>query len=146
MDVIELAKRIVINIIAVALSMTVTAVEGLLPHRPDWLERVDQLAAELKSKAKGKVMVEAAPFHNQDGEPVDVERLLLAYNQLWEFIHDLRADGLCLDDQFCERIEREWSVTTLLTYLRNADNSLQNHATTTMNTAALLIASGTTDR
>jgi hypothetical protein len=146
MNVIELAKRIVINIIAVALSMTVAAVESLLPHRPDWLERVDQLATELKSKSNGGPMLEGDALGGGLDEQVDIERLLLAYNQLWEFIHDLRADGLCLDDQFCERIEREWSVTTLLTYLRNADNSLQDHATTAMDTAAMLIANSPTDR
>ena len=47
---------------------------------------------------------------------------LLAYNQLWQFVHDLRSEGLSLDEPFCERIEKEWSVIhAMLTYMRNAD-------------------------
>ncbi len=51
MDVYAAAKRMVCNIIAVALSMTVASVEALLPSTPQWVERVDQLAAQMQSIA-----------------------------------------------------------------------------------------------
>jgi len=150
MSLYELAKQIVCGIVAVALSMSVAAVEGLLPHRPDWLERVEHLAIRLRAIAAGSgaAAATASPDDAQAGDvatapgegpgnlPVDTDRLLKAYNQLWQFAHNLRSEGLSLDENFCERVEREWSVTTLLTYMRNADKSLQEHAGKALETAA----------
>ena len=51
MDFMEAAKRIFCSIIAVALSMTVAAAQALLPSRPDWVERVEHLAIELRAMA-----------------------------------------------------------------------------------------------
>lgn len=158
MTLYELAKQIVCSIIAVALSMTVAAVEGLLPHRPDWLERVEHLAIHLRSIAARAAAAASAPEEaadasagrtadttppvapQADAAAVDTERLLRAYNQLWQFVHNLRSEGLSLDESFCERVEREWSVTTLLTYMRNADKSLQDHASKALATAADVLA------
>lgn len=154
MSLYDLAKQIVCSIIAVALSMTVAAVEGLLPHRPDWLERVEHLAIRLRAIASRSTATaaEAGPARpkpddvtaNAADEPellkVDTDRLLRAYNQLWQFVHNLRSEGLSLDENFCERVEREWSVTTLLTYMRNADKSLQDHASKALETAAEVLS------
>lgn len=149
----ELAKQIVCSIIAVALSMTVAAVEGLLPHRPDWVERVEHLAIRLRGVAArgatpGDPRPADQPFEEMPSglaerpETVrdDAERMLRAYNQLWQFVHNLRSEGLSLDENFCERVEREWSVTTLLTYMRNADKSLQDHAAKALETASEALA------
>jgi len=147
MNLYELAKQIVCNIIAVALSMTVAAVESLLPHRPDWLERVEHLAMELRTVADGgREAADAAegasapaPEQAADaGSGLDAERLLRAYGELWQFVHALRSEGLSLDESFCERVERDWSVTTLLTYMRNADRSLQEHASKALDAATLM--------
>lgn len=152
MNYMETARKIVCGIIAVALAMTVTAVEGLLRHRPDWLERVATLATTLRSVGQNNLRVTSAsaqPDYDDLPDPgdlaidVDQNRLLLAYNELWEFVQGLRSDGLALDDGFCERIEREWSVSTLLTYIRSADQSLQEHAAKKIDEAAnILAASG----
>ena len=111
--------------------MTVAAVEGLLSHRPDWLERVENLANTLR--AVGRENAQAAAGAARRAPPssspaasspaddqslpapddlaldIDQNRLLLAYNELWEFVQDIRSDGLSLDEGFCERIEREWA-------------------------------------
>ena len=149
MDFLATARQIVCNIIAVALSMTAAAVESLLPRRPDWIERVEQLAIQLRSISEHSG---AGPNAARDGTGpadfaesaeenlIDTDKLLLAYNQLWQFVHDLRSEGLSLDDNFCERIEREWSVTTLLTYIRNADRSMQEYAGKTLETASSCLA------
>ncbi|NKB19692.1 MAG: hypothetical protein GKS01_04020 [Alphaproteobacteria bacterium] len=142
MDVYDTAKRMVCNIIAVALSMTVASVEAMLPSSPQWLERVDQLAAQMRTIAhpdQKTTMRRRRQDVDANGEEefvVNTDQLLLAYNQLWQFVHDLRSEGLSLDEPFCERIEKEWSVTTLLTYMRNADGALQDHAQTAMDSAA----------
>ena len=158
MTYLETARSIVCGIIAVALSMTVAAVEGLLSHRPDWLERVENLANTLRAVGRDNAAVvrrtssssppiatsspesDALPPPDDLALDIDQNRLLLAYNELWEFVQDIRSDGLSLDDGFCERIEREWSVTTLLTYLRNADKSLQEHASRKLADAASLLS------
>ncbi|MDA0664873.1 MAG: hypothetical protein O3B08_18840 [Proteobacteria bacterium] len=133
--------------------MTVAAVEGLLSHRPDWLERVENLAQTLRAVGRDNAAVvrrsssssspaddQALPESDDIALDIDQNRLLLAYNELWEFVQDIRSDGLALDDGFCERIEREWSVTTLLTYLRNADKALQEHASRKLADAANLLS------
>jgi hypothetical protein len=159
MSLYDLAKQIVCSIIAVALSMTVAAVEGLLPHRPDWLERVEHLAIRLRAVASRSTATagdaspgppgrdDAAANAADEGEAlqVDADRLLRAYNQLWQFVHNLRSEGLSLDESFCERVEREWSVTTLLTYMRNADKSLQDHAGKALETASDVLAASRPD-
>lgn len=149
MNLYDLAKQIVCSVIAVALSMTVSAVESLLQHRPDWLERVEHLAIQLKAIRSPNRSLETATGHqvsageaperiSEDEAPLDAERLLRAYGELWQFVHALRSEGLSLDDRFCERVEREWSVATLLTYMRNADRSLQEHASRALDSAALM--------
>jgi hypothetical protein len=154
MNYMETARKIVCGILAVALAMTVAAVEGLLRHRPDWLERVASLAATLRSVGQNNIRANrqpgtpAQPDYDDLPDPgdlaidLDQNRLLLAYNELWEFVQDLRSDGLALDDGFCERIEREWSVSTLLTYLRSADKSLQEHASRKIDAAANILSQG----
>lgn len=151
MTLLDHAKNIVCNIIAVALAMTVATVEALLPSRPDWLERVNELALQLQSVAKGDApkakAKRAPPSPDKSGEPedpatpdIDPDRLLLAYNQLWQFVHAVRSDGLALDDKFCERVERDWSVATLLSYMRNADRSLQDRAGNSLESASTYLA------
>jgi hypothetical protein len=155
MNFVETAKAIVCNVIAVALAMSVAAVEALLPGKPDWLERVNQLALQLRVMAGGdqpdsKPQAKPATPATQRSAPasqtpssapdIDPDRLLLAYNQLWQFVHGVRSEGLALDDKFCERVEREWTVTTLLSYMRNADKSLQERAGASMENASTFLA------
>jgi hypothetical protein len=156
----DAAKRIVCNIIAVALAMTVSAVEALLPTRPEWLERVDELSMQLRvidekdrQQANQALPSEAgAPVSDVTAETIaelqlekatlsdSTERLLRAYNRLWQFVHAIRSDGLLLDDKFCDRVEREWSVTTLMSYVRSADRALQDKAGETLDSAATFLA------
>jgi len=145
MDFLATARQLVCNIIAAALSMTVAAVDALLSSRPDLMERVNELAMQLRSNA-GDSRIRARQEDDElepadddeagDAFDIDTDQLLLAYNQLWQFVHDLRSEGVSLDDSFCERIEREWSVTTLLAYFRNVDRSLQENAGKTLKIAA----------
>ena len=156
MDFLDAARKIVCNIVAVALAMTVSTVEALLPTRPDWLERVNELALQLKTiyekdrtpPRAASVVEEPAeePAEKREFQPAgDTERLLLAYNRLWQFVQDVRSDGLLLDDKFCERVEREWTVTTLMSYVRNADRSLQEKAGATLDAASVYLASPSPD-
>jgi hypothetical protein len=156
MPFLEMAKSIVCSIIAVALAMTVAAVEALLPSRPDWLERVNDLALQLRTvseeprrpagRARSTAPAAEEPTAGEERPGLDTERLLLAYNQLWQFVHGIRSDGLSLDDRFCERVEREWTVSTLLSYMRNADRSLQDKAGRTLETASTYLAAAAAER
>lgn len=131
----ELAKRIVCSIIATALSTSVSIVHGLLPLNPQWLERVSVLAAQLRATSRGRIADDDDEFEPSFGltaldvgGQLDVTKVLAAYQQLWDFTQAIKAKGLGLDEDFCDRIEREWSVSTLLTYLRTADKTLQDSA------------------
>ena len=154
MNLLDQAKQIVCSIIAVALAMSVAAVEALLPSRPDWLERINELALQLKYRDQGEG--DGAPEEPAQAKPADTteasktaipemdpEQLLRAYNQLWQFAHAVRSDGLALDDKFCERVEKEWTVTKLLSYMRSADQSLQDRAGTTLESASTYLAAAT---
>lgn len=156
MNFVDTAKSIVCSVIAVALAMSVAAVEALLPSRPDWLERVNQLVVHLRIIASGDQQAEepvcGAPQSSEadsDSQPmapaIDSDRLLMAYNQLWQFVHGVRSDGLSLDDKFCERVEQEWTVATLLSYMRNADRSLQEKAGASLESASTFLATATSD-
>jgi len=154
MPFLETARKIVCSMIALALAMTVAAVEALLPGRPDWLERVNNLALQLQAVSQGKAAGAAsgrpaAPAAHEpiqsDERDLDTERLLLAYNQLWQFVHGIRSDGLSLDDRFCARVEREWNAATLLSYMRNADRSLQDKAGKTLETASTYLAAAASE-
>ena len=50
------------------------------------------------------------------------------------------SDGLALDDKFCERIEKEWTVPKLLSFVRSADRSLQDRAENTLESASTYLA------
>lgn len=158
MDFVATARQLVCNIIAAVLSMTVAAVDALFASRPELMEQVNQLAMQLRTTASDSrtrapravtafepsddtaEFEEAEEPHDLDEEiEIDTDQLLLAYNQLWQFVHDLRSEGISLDEKFCERIEREWSVTTLLTYIRNVDRSIQENAGVTLQSAAAFI-------
>lgn len=158
----ELAKQIVCSIIAVALGTTVAIVRGLLPLNPQWLERVAHLAAHFKAIGQGQPPPKngltnghhtttnghsdnghAAPSAAATGpaeKPAapneDLKKILVAYQQLWDFVQSLKTKGLALDDEFCETIEREWSVSTLLSYMRSADKTLQDSASEVQASAA----------
>jgi hypothetical protein len=154
MNLLDQAKNIVCSIIAVALAMSVAAVEALLPSRPDWLERINELALQLKYRDQGQdretqqtPAPSKAPKSGDSQETVipdmDPEQLLRAYNQLWQFAHAVRNDGLALDDKFCERVEKEWSVAKLIAFMRSADQSLQDRAGTSLESASTYLAAAT---
>ncbi len=145
MDFFETAKKIVCSIVATALALTVTAVEGLLPHRPDWLERVANLAETLKAAyetgaREGGPAPASETGAGRSAPELDHDRLMIAYNELREFVQEIQSDGLSLDEEFCNRIEREWSVSTLLTYLRNADRTLRDHASGKLSAVSAVMA------
>lgn len=143
MNLLNHAKNFVCGIFAVALAMLVATVEALLPSRPDWLERVQDLSLRLKYRPRGgepRTTTGPEKAEPPSGPEMDPDRMLLAYNQLWQFAHGIRSKGLALDDQFCEQIEREWSVTKLLSYLRNADRSLQDSAEQSLESASTFLA------
>ncbi len=154
MNLLDHTKNIVCTIIAVVLAMSVAVVGALLPRRPDWLERINGLALQLQSISKGdeprtkaNPAASAAPGPGETETPsapeLDSDRLLLAYNQLWQFAHAVRSDGLALDDKFCERVEQEWTITKLLSFLRSADRSLQDRAESSLESASTFLAAAT---
>lgn len=155
MNFYELAQKLVMSVIAVALNTTVAVAGRMLPHRPDWLERVDALAAQFRAVAAeaaerarepdaarretGAARSDSAAETDNGPRP---EQLLGAYNALWEFTQKVREQGLSLDEEFCTRVESEWTTSTLLGYLRALEVSLQNDAQTAQTAAHEYLAPG----
>ena len=131
----ELVKQVVCSIIAVALGTTAAIVRGPLPLNPPWIERVALLAAQFRALSAGRSAdprdgaTDPAPEGPEPTETVaDLRNVLSADQQLWDFVPALKAAGISMDKELCERVEREWSVSTLLSYIRNVDRTLQNSA------------------
>jgi hypothetical protein len=52
----------------------------------------------------------------------------------------VKIRGLMLDPEFCERVEREWTVKTLLSDMVSAEKSLKEQASEAHDQAAALLS------
>lgn len=151
MDFLALARHFVCMIVAATLSLTVSVVERMLPQRPEWLEKIALLEAQFRALSTGETGAEAdtvSPASSSPSEatspptspgappapsaaqelPVDLQGLVDGYGKLLAFTQQVKIRGLMLDADFCERVEREWSVKTLLSYMISAEKSLKEQA------------------
>jgi hypothetical protein len=145
MDVIESAKRIICQVLAVTLGVTAQTIEKLLPYRPEWLEKIHLLAAQIRPVAYADDDGGTAPVGGTGAAPegfVDGERdrLLAAYACLWDYVQTLKVAGLNLDDTFYERAEREWSVSVLAAYFQSSEKALKTGAARAQGEAAGILA------
>ena len=145
-DLYELAKQFVCMIIAASLSLTVSVVESMLSRRPEWLEKVALLETQMRALSNG---ADAGSDGNARGTPgspnppsatgpagdlpVDLQGLVDGYSKLLEFTQYVKIRGLMLDPEFCERVEREWTVKT-------AEKSLKEQASEAHDQAAALLS------
>lgn len=154
-----LAKQFVCMIIASTLSLTVSVVEAMLPRRPEWLEKIALLEAQMTALAAGGGIsdshIRTAPVrsvthdlpHDDDTPateatlPADFQGLVDGYAKLLELTQYIKLRGLMLDPEFCERVEREWTVKTLLSYMISAEKSLKEQASEAHDQAAALLSS-----
>lgn len=151
-DLYELAKQFVCMIIAATLSLTESVVQSMLPRRPEWLEKIALLEAQFRAISDGEKgddtvqrpagQASAEPSGNPSSAelPVDLQGLVDGYSKLLEFTQYVKVRGLMLDPEFCERVEREWSVKTLLSYMISAENSLKEQASEAHDEAAGLLS------
>lgn len=150
-DLYELAKQFVCMIVAATLSLTVSVVESMLPRRPEWLEKIALLEAQFRAISDGgrekHRSVPATPARPdtsgmpRSGDlPVDLQGLVDGYSKLLEFTQYVKIRGLMLDPEFCEQVEREWSVKTLLSYMISAEKSLKEQASEAHDEAASLLS------
>ena len=147
-DFYELARQFVCMIVAATLSLTVSAVDKMLSQRPELAEKVALLETQFRAIADGtadngaSTAASAPPAEAANGGPStgDLQGLVDGYSRLLEFTEHVKVRGLTLDAEFCERVEREWSVKTLLSYMLTAERSLKEQAEETQKAAAMLLA------
>lgn len=151
-DLFELAKQFVCMIIASTLSLTVSVVESMLSRRPEWLEKVALLETQMRALSQGDDGVGSHPRTATSASeqpdpgvttgdlPVDLQGLVDGYSKLLEFTQHVKIRGLMLDPEFCERVEREWTVKTLLSYMVSAEKSLKEQASEAHDQAAALLS------
>lgn len=143
MDVLALAKQFVCRLIAATLGTTVSIAEKLLPSRPDWVERINVLAEQLRQAGTPPSERADAGATGGGGDPAgpaDMARLLAAYETLWAFAQSLQVRGVGFDDKFCDRIKSDWTMPTLISYLRAVDVGLQRDAAKAQLEAAARLA------
>ena len=127
----------------------------MLPRRPEWVEKTALLAAQFQAISDGEntprgagpdaAARQAASDISQSvpqsaNLPVDLQGLVDGYAKLLEFTQHVKIRGLMLDPEFCERVEREWSVKTLLSYMISAEKSLKEQASEAHDEAASLLS------
>jgi len=78
--------------------------------------------------------------NGQEALPADFQGLVDGYSTLLEFTQYVKIRGLMLDPEFCERVEREWTVKTLLSYMISAEKSLKEQASEAHEQAAALLS------
>ena len=147
-DFYELARQFVCMIVAATLSLTVSAVDKMLSQRPELAEKVALLETQFRAIADGtadngaSTAASAPPAEAANGGPStgDLQGLVDGYSRLLEFTEHVKVRGLMLDAEFCERVEREWSVKTLLSYMLTAERSLKEQSEETHKAAAMLLA------
>jgi hypothetical protein len=150
-DLYELAKQFVCMIVAATLSLTVSVVESMLSRRPEWLEKIALLEVQFRAISDGDsqnhrpgpatpARRETSGMPQSGGLPVDLQGLVDGYSKLLEFTQYVKIRGLMLDPEFCERVEREWSVKTLLSYMISAEKSLKKQASEAHDEAASLLS------
>jgi hypothetical protein len=152
-DLYALARQFVCMIIASTLSLTVTVVESMLPRRPEWLEKIALLEVQMRALSSGGRVADgrtpATPPSppgsgdmppTDDALPTDFQGLVDGYSKLLEFTQYVKIRGLMLDPEFCERVEREWTVKTLLSYMISAEKSLKEQASEVHDQAAALVS------
>ena len=154
-DLYELAKQFVCMIIAATLSLTVSVVESMLSRRAEWLEKVVLLETRMCALSKhdegvGSGTGGTAGSSRESGQtdktgktgdlPVDLQGLVDGYSKLLEFTQYVKIRGLMLDPEFCERVEREWTVKTLRSYMISAEKSLKEQASEAHDQAATLLS------
>ena len=155
-DFYELARQFVCMIVAATLSLTVSVVEKMLSQRPEWLEKVSLLETQFRAISDGdasggdaRSQLSAVPAPENAGPadggpatelPVNLQGLVDGYSKLLEFTQHVKVRGLMLDPDFCERVEREWSVKTLLSYMVSAEKSLKEQASEAHAEAASLLS------
>lgn len=128
--------------------MFVATVEALLPGRPGWLRRLQNFSDDLqdataeRARESQPIAIEGNIGHASISTAADMDpdRLLLAYNQLWQFVHTIRSDGLALDQKFCDQVKQDWTVSSLLSHLQNVDRSLQVRAGQSLESASTYFA------
>ena len=143
-DFYELARQFVCMIVAATLSV----VDKMLSQRPEWAEKVALLETQFRTIAEGtadngaSTAASAPSAEAANGGPStgDLQGLVDGYSRLLEFTEHVKVRGLMLDAEFCERVEREWSVKTLLSYMLTAERSLKEQAEETHKAAAMLLA------
>ncbi|MGB0631319.1 MAG: hypothetical protein ACPGRZ_11560 [Alphaproteobacteria bacterium] len=147
-DFYELARQFVCMVVAATLSLTVSVVDKMLSQRPEWAEKVALLEAQFRAISEGQT--EAAPAgrtaaegSGSAGAPAgsggNMQGLVEGYTKLLEFTEYVKVRGLMLDAEFCERVEREWSVKKLLSCMLTAEKSLKEQAAETHQAAAMLL-------
>ncbi len=150
-DFYELARQFVCMIVAATLSLTISVVDKMLSQRPEWLEKVSLLEAQFRAISDGEAsdgdarsQSPAVPTPENPEPatelPVNLQGLVDGYSKLLEFTQHVKVRGLMLDPDFCERVEREWSVKTLLSYMVSAEKSLKEQASEAHAEAASLLS------
>ena len=154
-DLYELAKQFVCMIIAATLSLTVSVVESMLSRRPEWLEKVVLLETQMRALSKddegvGSGTGGTAGSSRESGQtdktgktgdlPVDLQGLVDGSPKLLEFTQYVKIRGLMLDPEFCERVNREWTAKSLLSYMISAEKSLKGQTSEAHDQAATLLS------
>lgn len=136
MDFIAIAKRWISTVLAVALGVTADVIAALLPSQPRWLAQVRALALQLHAAEQHG----AAASRPAEGPPPDMTltpaehggdlgALLESHTVLQQSLLDFEARGLGLDPVLLERMAKDWTPASIVSYLQSCEQQLRQRST-----------------
>ena len=140
MTFLEVARRWTIAILAETLRISASAVEAVLPFQPRWLAQIALLASQL-SVAAARNDAGDYDWSGEDDAPESadlpsVEALLASHTCLRQGLSDIVARGLSLDEDLLQRMQADWTLESVVSYLSSAEKNLRDSASGTLDEAA----------
>ena len=142
----DFIRRWVLILVAEVLGVSASVAELLLRGQPRWLAQLRLLEEDLRQRARPPGPAEpakpagAAGTHGARAEgegPAAAGREFLdAYAILNRALRDLEARGLALDEDFVDRMRREWSPESIVNYLHACEDQLRTRVAEALDEAA----------
>ena len=134
----DFIRRWVILLVAEVLGVSASVAELLLRGQPRWLAQLRLLEEDLRHRVRPAEPAKAAGTKGAQTEgPAEPGGPFLdAYAILNRALRDLEARGLALDEDFVDRMRREWSPESIVNYLHACEDQLRTTVAEALDEAA----------
>lgn len=145
MDFIAIARRWIATVLAAVLSASVDVIEAVLPSQPRWLAQIRALALELRAaEERGAAASGSQAAVGPEERAVDIGALLESHTVLQQSLLDFEARGLGLDSVLLERMAKDWTPSSIVSYLQACEQQLRQRSAEALAVASAPFGGGPT--